>query len=202
MKRNSLLILLLCLLAPAVAFGAESAEQIMAKCAAKVCKAPSVEFKCTLDFGQKPVACLLTVSKEKYTLSMDDMKVWFDGITQWTYATSTKQLSITEPTVDEQMESNPFAILNHYTRAYSLKRLPTRALEIEMTAKSKFSNVRVAILTIDPKTYMPQKLKVTLSNGRTFTATVGTATSGAKLPASKFVYDKKKFPAKEIVDLR
>lgn len=203
MKHRSIIILLLLsLLMPLGAFAADTAEQIMTKCAAKINGSPSITIKCTLDFGKEPAACEIVIAKDKYALTMKDMDVWFDGLTQWTYAPSTQQLSITEPTIDELMESNPFAILNHYAKTYTVKRLATRATEIELTAKSKFSNVRRAILTLNPTTYMPQKLKVTLSNGRTFTATVGSATIGKQLPASRFVYDKKKHPAKETVDLR
>lgn len=206
MKISRFYILIMLLFAsvalPATSHAAEAAAQIIAKCAAKVSASPSIKFKFTLQYGERTSPCDITVAKQRYRMSSPEMEVWYDGTTQWTYASAQKELSITEPTADELLECNPFAILNHYSKAYTCRRLPGKGLDIELNAKSSASTVRKAVVSIDPKTYLPQKLVVTLSNGRTFTATVGTATVGKALPASYFVYDKVKFPAAETVDLR
>ena len=197
-----ILLLVAALAAPFPAHAVETASQIIAKCAAKVSAAPSLKLKFTLQYGDKSSPCDITVAKQKYRLSSPEMEVWYDGNTQWTYAVAQRELSITEPTADELLECNPFAILNHYAKVYTCRRLSGNGNDIELTAKSSASTVRKAVVTVDPKTYMPQKLVVTLSNGRTFSAVVGTVTTGKNLPASYFTYDKAKYPASETVDLR
>lgn len=179
-----------------------TAASIIDKCAAKIKAAPSVQFKFTLTYGNTKSACDIIIAKQKYRLSSSQMEVWYDGTTQWTYASAQKELSITEPTADELLECNPFAILSHYDKAYKCRRLQGPDYEIELVSKSKTATVRKAVVSINPSTMMPSKLVVTLSNGHTFTATVGTAKTGKALPSSTFVYDKKKFPASEIIDLR
>ncbi len=196
------MLLLAALMMPAASHAVETASQIIAKCAAKVSAAPSIKFKFTLQYGDRTSPCDITVARQCYRMSSPEMDVWYDGVTQWTYASAQKELSITEPTTDELLECNPFAILNHYAKAYNCRRLPGKNIEIEMTAKSAASTVRKAVVDIDARTYLPQKLTVTLSNGRTFTATVGSAVEGKTLAPSFFTYDKAKYPAVETVDLR
>jgi len=190
------------LLVPVESHAVETASQIIAKCAAKVSASPSFKLKFTLRYGDRSSVCDLTLAKQKYRLSSPEMEVWYDGTTQWTYTVAQKELSITEPTADELLECNPFAILNHYDKAYACRRLSGKGIDIELVAKSAASSVRKAVVSISHSTYLPEKLTVTLSNGRTFSATVSTAVAGKALDSSYFTYDKKKFPALETVDLR
>lgn len=205
MRNTKIYILLLAMIcAVPNLFAADTAQQIIARCATKVSNSPSVSFKFTLKYGDTTSACDMVVAKEKYHLSSPQMKVWYDGNTQWTYAVDNHELSITEPTVDELLEANPFAILNHYDRIYNARRLKTNSPGdvVELTAKAKTENIRKAIVTIDPSTHLPLKMVVTMSNGRTFTVNVVSSAVGKVPAASTFVYDKKKFPASEIIDLR
>ena len=180
----------------------ETAEQLIERCASKINKAPSMTIKFNLSFGDKKSDCQLIVSREKYRLSSSDIEVWFDGTTQWSYSSADREVSITEPTIDEQLECNPFAILNNFKSAYNVRRLSGEKNEIEMTAKNKMSTVRKAVITINGTTGLPSKLVVTMSNGRTFSAVVTSAVEGKRLPSTTFVYDKAKYPANTVVDLR
>lgn len=184
------------------ASAAETADQILAKCAQKVNNTPSISIKFVLSYDNNMLPCNLVISKDKYHLSSKDMQVWYDGRTQWTYLIATQQLSITEPTPDELMESNPFAILNHYKKSYTSKKANGKGLNIELTAKSKANSIQKAVVSINPKTYLPNKVTITLSNGKTLTASAGTVTEGKLLPSKTFKYDKVPYPAKEITDLR
>lgn len=200
-----LLALLLAVVAFATPVGAaESAAQVMARCAAKVNNAASVDAHFYLTIGADRYDCSMTVAKQKFTMSTPEMHVWYDGATQWTYAISGGELSITEPTADELLESNPFAILNHYAKAYTCRMLtPENGMKrVELTSKSRSASVRKAEVMINPKTDLPVKVIMTLSNGRVVAATVTSITVGKAKPASTFTYNKAKYPAKEIIDLR
>ncbi len=201
-RRLSFLIILAILMSPSAASAAETAAQILAKCATKVNNAPALTVKFRLTFGNGHSDCTMTMAKEKYRLSSKEMEVWYDGSTMWTYSTASKELSITDPTDDELLECNPFAILNGVTKVYNAHRLKGQSYEIELTAKAKGSTIRKAVVSINPKTYLPTKLVVTLSNGRTFSAAVTSSAVGKAVPASTFIYNKSKFPAKETIDLR
>lgn len=180
----------------------ETAEQILTRCAGKFMSAPSLTLDFTLSVGVNRSNCRLTVSRDKYRLSSPDLEVWYDGATQWAYSTSDKEVSITDPTEEELMESNPFAIVTNYKKSYTCRRLSGDKNEIELVAKSKMATVRKAVVTIDGRTWLPTKLIVTMANGRTFAATVTSAAEGKALPSTTFIYNKEKYPAKTIIDLR
>lgn len=184
------------------AVAVESAEQLLQRCSDKVNNTPSITLKFVLTYGDNKSNCELIISREKYRLSSTDVEVWFDGSTQWSYSAVDKEVSITEPTEEELLESNPFAIINNYKKAYTFRRLSGEKNEIELVAKSKMSSIRKAVVTIDGRTFLPSKMIVTMSNGRTFSATVSSALEGKALPNSTFIYNKEKYPATTVIDLR
>jgi len=200
-----LLAILLTLALPAAAAKPESAASVLARCASGVNSAQSLSVQFTLNAGANAYPCSMTVAKQKFVLDTPQMKVWYDGSTQWVYDTSARRLSITEPTADELLETNPFAILNHYSRTYTcrlLKSAPgTKA--VELTPKSPaMASVRSAVVTVSDKTYLPVKIVVTLADGSPMSATAVKVVKGKALPASTFVYDKAKYKAQETIDLR
>lgn len=205
MKKLHIIYIMLLALLPigAAAQGkAKGADAIMEACARRIASAPSIEAKFSLSFGEKTSPCDMVISKNRYTLTSPDMRVWFDGVTMWTYITGNKTLTITEPTVDELLECNPFAIVNHYKKAYKCSLKGGDANSVELTPAHKGSSIRKAVITVNPKTQLPAKVVVTLANGQVFSATMGTIAVGKNLPASTFVYNKTKYPATEISDLR
>ncbi len=194
-----------------VSFGAtaapkgQSAAQVLSRCAATLNSAGSLSAKFTITTGDGKYPCAITMSKQRYCLDMPQMKVWFDGTTQWTFAKSSQQLSITEPTADELMESNPFAILNHWDKAYKCRMLQSERgmTVVELVPKTPVTaSVHRAVVSVNPATSLPSKIVVTLSNGRTFTATITSISVGKALPASTFTFDKQKYKAVETIDLR
>lgn len=202
MRYKTLFLLILAAMCSFSASAVDTAEQILQRCADKINKAPSITIKFTLNYGESRSDCQLILSREKYRLSSKDVEVWYDGETQWSYSAADKEVTITDPTPDELLECNPFAIINNYKTAYTFRRLSGEKDEIELTAKSKMSNIRRAVITVNASTGLPSKLIVTMANGRTFTANVSSAVEGKTLPGSTFIYNKVQFPAKTIIDLR
>lgn len=187
-----------------ICFGAnaESAERLLAKCADKIIHAPSATIEFTTRSGTDAADFSLIISRNKYRLSSTELEIWYDGATQWTYLPSDREVSITEPTDEELLESNPFTIITHYKTSYNYRLIPGEKNDVELTPKNKNSAIRKAVITINPATSMPEKMIITLSNGRTLSAIIKRATVGKNIPGSVFVYDKNKYPADVINDLR
>lgn len=196
---NILFILLLCSFE---AKAAETAAQILNRCAEAVNEAESLDVNFTLNAGGQTADFTMKISHEKFMMESKDVAVWFNGVTQWTYVKSSRELNITEPTTDELMESNPFAILNFYNKVYNARRLADAGIAIEMTSKDSNATIRKAVVSINSKTYLPTKIVVTLHNGRTMTAVITSITKGKRPLATAFTYDKAKYPAEETIDLR
>lgn len=185
---------------------AETAAAVLSRCAARLNNAQSVTAAFTLTAGSSRYSCDMVIAKQKFRMNTPLMSVWYDGATQWVYDTRRHSLSITGPTADELMETNPFAILHHYGKSYTLRLLKsdmpgTKA--VELTPKSPaMSSVRRATVTIDDKTSMPLRIAVTLSDGSTLSAAVASCTAGKAVAPSTFVFPKKQYKVDETIDLR
>ncbi len=196
------LTLILIVLAALTASAASSAEQLMARCAKAVNDAPSLTVAFTLSAGRTTSSCTMKIARQRFTMQSPDMTVWYDGTTQWTYIASDRELSITEPTADELLECNPFAIVNYYSQLYNVRTVAGQANTVELTPKRAGTSIRRATVTINPDTSLPSAINATLANGHTFSVKVTSASRGSNLPASTFVYNKTTHPAVITNDLR
>lgn len=184
---------------------ARTAGEILAGCASTIDRSPSVDVRFELSGNGGKSAGSMLIADDAFFMKTPQICVWFDGTTQWTYITSTQEVSITEPTPDELMESNPFTILHNADSYYKARLLGSTAtsekLELAPLSASAAS-VSKATVVIDKKTGMPSSLRITFSNGNDVDIKITGITVGKKLPASTFRYNAAAFPAAEIIDLR
>lgn len=182
-----------------------TATRLLERVASKINTAPSVSVKFTISGAEGPVNGTMTIAKERFVMNTPDMSVWFNGNTQWTYLKSSSEVSITEPTSSELMESNPFVIINHYRDSYTCRKLSSNGnrQRVELTPrKGVYSSIKSAVITIDTTTDSPTDVSVSFSEGSAISVSVTSMTVGKGVPLTTFDYDPKKYPAKEIIDLR
>ena len=187
------------------AAAADSADAILRRASAAVKAAPSVEAAFVIAGADGPVRGTLTVAGSKFALLTPQMGVWFDGRTQWTLMRENGELSITEPTVSELMESNPFTIINHYANYYKARRIADRNgdFRVELTpVATSGSPISRAVIQIRKSDNLPCGVDVTFSNGSAIKVGTEKVAVGRRHPDAFFRHDKKKYPANEIVDLR
>lgn len=192
-------------LAGAVAFAAGGdAATILKQVRARMAASPSVEATFTINGGDGPVQGNASMAADKYFMTTPVLTVWYDGRTQWTFLKSSGEVSITEPTVDELMESNPFAILSSPSDRYTLRMLGDSQgrKRVEMTPKSGLSGISKIVLFVDPTTHYPAAIVVNFDDGRAVDVVIDNITAAKAKPVGAFRYDSKRFPASEIIDLR
>lgn len=194
------LVLLVATIAPVRAI--ETASQVLAKCATALSQAPSLSATVSVTASGESIDMTMLISQQRFMLESPQMALWYDGVTQWTYDKDSREVNITEPTPDELLECNPFAIINYYSKAYTTRRLAGDGTVVELASKSRSANVRRAVITIDESTNMPSKIVLTMSSGHTMVAVVKSIKRGANVPDARFRYDRSKYPASEIIDLR
>ena len=188
-----------------VAFAAtNTAETLLSKVKTRLSSAPSVEVTFTINGGEGPVQGSATMAADKYFMTTPVLTVWYDGRTQWTFLKSSGEVSITEPTADELMASNPFAILSSPADHYTLRMLGDSQgrKRVEMTPKSKMSGISRIVLFVNPSTSWPSAIVVSFDDGRSVDVVVDNISSGKAVPVGTFRYNSKRFPATEIIDLR
>lgn len=184
---------------------AETAASVLRKCAAKIDAQTSVVASFVISGQDGPVNGEITLAKAAFAMSTPQIKVWYDGRTQWTYLSASGEVSITEPTAAELMESNPFTIFTNFESHYKtrLVKAPAGSKAVELTPLSGSAlGIRRAVVTINSATGYPAAVSVTFTNGQEIKAQISKIAPGKKLPASYFRFDNKKYPAAEIIDLR
>lgn len=185
-------------------FAQNSGEAIVKRCVANFNNAPSLtaDFTIALESGSEHGK--FTLCKNLFKIETPTMAIWFDGKTQWTFLKANNEVNITEPTGEELMESNPFALLSSFSTQYNCRLLHSTSASdiIELTSKIKNTPIKSARVTISKSTGWPTTLTVTLDNGTVTSVAVQGITMGNPMQATSFRFDKKMFPTAEIIDLR
>ncbi len=181
------------------------AAAILARMKAKINASPSLEAVFTINGGEGPVEGNAVIASSKYTMQTPQLKVWFDGRTQWTYLLNTGEVSITEPDASEQMASNPFAILSAHSDFYKSKRLSDSQgrYRVLLTPVGSASGIETITLFINRATSLPSAIVINFDDGKSIEVVIDKISTGAAKPASAFRFDRAKFPSvQEIIDLR
>jgi outer membrane lipoprotein-sorting protein len=147
-----------------------------------------------------------TLKGSKFVLDMDEMKVWFDGKTQWAYASQNNEVSITEPTEKELSETNPMAILSGYKTKciirFSSKIKSAQNNCIEMIPKTKNQTVSKIEVQVNKANQNLVSIKLTNRNGSISTLTLNSFQKGVNAADNIFVFNKAKYKNAVVNDLR
>jgi outer membrane lipoprotein-sorting protein len=182
-----------------------TADTILKLAAKKFNSAKVINVIYTASGDKNKIMGSMTVSGKKFYLDAQSVKTWFDGTTQWTYSAATQETNVSEPTVDEIMETNPFAIINNYGNYYKSKLLKSAkgTYKIELEPKNNDMSFSNATIVLDNKTLMPKTINIVMDNGKAVNVTVDNLTIGETVPSAQiFKYDSTKFPKAKVVDLR
>ena len=146
-----------------------------------------------------------TLKGTKFLLEMDEMKVWFDGKTQWAYVTQNKEVSITEPSEKELAETNPMAILSGYKAKCTIKFSKTKSTtnhSIEMIPKVKNNNILKIDVQVNKSNENLVSIKLTDKNGSTSLLTLSNYQKAVSAPDNIFTFNPAKFKGVVTNDLR
>lgn len=182
-----------------------SAASLMADCAAAVSKSDAVSVEFAIDGNDgHPLPGALTMKGKAFAMVLPGMKMWFDGKTQWTLLESNNEVSITAPTDEELLESNPFVLLSNYSKLYDVRleqSTDSRYHRIRLSPKTE-SPVSYAILTVDVTSKLPGAAEINFKNGQRLRATVTAIRPISNPGKGAFTFHADDYRGMEIVDLR
>ncbi len=204
MRRISILTFLTALLATLGASAAPTAHQILAGVRKAMFAKPSVEIMFTLTSDGASTQGSAVMQDAMFTFATPQFLAWYDGSTQWAFQLSTEEVNISEPTAEEVMALNPFGILGDAHKYYNVsvsKSAPGMA-SVKLTPKAKGTGILSITVDTDAAKYIPRAIHIAFDDGRSMTLTIDRLTPGNRLPANNFRYDSKRYPAREIIDLR
>ena len=145
----------------------------------------------------------------KFHLDVPEMGSWFDGKTQWVLQKAWDEVSITEPNPQEVQALNPKTIFDMYKRGTNYKYIGEtmdmkgrKVHEVELIPQAKNSEMTKIVMQISPVDYMPVKIHISYKNNIENIIHINQYKKNANLADSVFVFDSKKYPEIEIIDLR
>ena len=143
----------------------------------------------------------IAIKGDKFKITSAEAITWFDGKTQWTYMRGTDEVSISNPTEDNQQQINPYHFINLYKNGYS-SAVANKGGKFVVTLKrtSGKNDITDAVIEIDGKTYYPMLIKV--KTGGKWTSFKISGAKKVNYSGSHFRFPKKEYKTAEIIDLR
>lgn len=144
----------------------------------------------------------------KYRVNITGQEIFCDGNNIWTYDKSANEVTITKFDPEQNMITPQKLFTNFYDKdfLYKLngeKKIGNKTMqEIEMTPVDKTKPFHKVYIYVDKATKTISSTKVLEKTGNKYTYTVNTMNGNAAISDAQFVFDKKKYPGVEEVDLR
>lgn len=143
----------------------------------------------------------------KYKVTMTDQELYSDGKSQWTYLKENKEVQITD--VDNNADGvNPAKIFTVYEKGYKYlfigeKKVGAKTLQtIDLSPLDIKKSIFKIRLTIDKVAKQITNVVIFDKSGNKYTYAIKTFTPNVKIAESAFVFNAKKYPGVEVVDLR
>jgi outer membrane lipoprotein carrier protein len=144
----------------------------------------------------------------KYQVSFGGQEIFCDGTTIWNYDKSANEVTISKLDASSGMITPQKLFTNFYDKDFLYilngeKKIGTKTIqEIEMTPVDKSKPFHKVYVQIDKAAKTIYSTKVLENAGNRYSYTVSTMKTNVALADNLFVFDKKKYPGVEEVDLR
>lgn len=151
----------------------------------------------------------LLMCENRFLFDTDEMKVWYDGTTQWTLQTDGdyNELYISDPSPEDQQSINPYLLLKNYHKGFvptdgGEKTISGHLLhEVILTAKDGSQELSRLNVYLKENAELAA-LHLVFPDDRIYRIEIRSMRSGLTFPKNTFVYSEKDFPADEVIDMR
>jgi outer membrane lipoprotein-sorting protein len=151
---------------------------------------------------------MVSMKGNKYRVSVTGQEIFFDGSNIWTYDNSSNEVQITKFDESANMITPQKLFTNFYDKDFLYKlntetKLAGKTIqEIELTPIDKSKPFFKVLVNIDKNSKTINSTKVFEKNGNRYTYSVSSMKTNTTIPDALFVFDVKKYPNVELVDLR
>ena len=166
-----------------------------------------IEIKDSRNGKEETIPGILLLKGDKFKLSLRNVDTYFDGKTQSVFMSNEKEVTISIPEKEDLKDINPILLMKSYQTDYKMRYLGSKkeaglmVEEVELypnDLKSQYSIIRLKI------SKDKLQLKSILLKGKSGIDTKLSIQNleHKELYDTMFVFDEKKFPDVEIIDLR
>ena len=144
----------------------------------------------------------------KYKVSFGGQEIFSDGITVWNYDKNSNEVTINNVDASGSTLTPQKLFTNFYDKDFLYvlngeKKVGNKTLqEIEMTPTDKSKAFHKVYLQVDKAAKTIYSTKVLENGGNRYTYTVSNMKTNTPVADNQFLFDKKKYPGVEEVDLR
>jgi outer membrane lipoprotein-sorting protein len=149
----------------------------------------------------------VNAAANQYKVSMSDKDLISDGKTQWTYLKTDKEVQVSDAqSTDDAL--NPAKVFTMYEKGFKYLYTGERKVGAKtyqmidlspIDTKKSYFKIR---LSIDKFAKQIATVLVFDKNGSNYTYNITAFSAAGQVPASTFMFDAKKYPGVEVVDLR
>ncbi len=184
------------------------AKEVLERAARNFREAGGIKAAFTVRTSEGASAGTICLKGDKFLLEAEGTITWFDGHTQWSYLASSEEVNVSEPTPEELQSINPYVFLSLDERGYKLKlgkmdNAQDQSLyKLVFTATDRKQDLQCVILYVAKDSFRPVRVSMAQRGGGTVVIIINSYRTGQTYPDSFFVFDRKAYPAAEIIDLR
>jgi outer membrane lipoprotein-sorting protein len=171
--------------------------------------AVKTDFKLTMTMKGSPSQTAngtFTLKGSKFVLDMNQLKVYFNGITQWSYMAQNNEVTISSPSSKELSETNPMAILVNYSSKSNINfTSETKSSKnhcIEMIPNAKDKDISKITVQVSKSTNELSSIKVIYKNGNVNSLILNSFKKGVQVNDNFFEFNKANFKGVVVNDLR
>jgi Outer membrane lipoprotein-sorting protein len=144
----------------------------------------------------------------KYRINVTGQEIYSDGNTTWTYDKASNEVQINKVERSSTTITPQKMFTNFYDKDFLYKTNPDVKVagktmqEVELTPIDKSKPFFKVLVDIDKATQTIRQTKVFEKNGNRYTYSVASMITNTNLPDALFVFDAKRYPKVEVIDLR
>lgn len=197
------LLTIFCLLFVMQSAFSQSAVAVLDKVAEKFKNGGDVLVGFSLNSREVPSSSgTIKLSGQKFYIELQGMKIWFNGKTMWSYVEDNMEVNVTNPTPAEVAKLNPYAFVTLYKSGYKTKfgKSTSKYYDIILSALSKDKDFKSINVRVGKSNHQLMYVKMQ-AEGSEVEIHVNSYKQ-AKFKPDTFVFDKKKYPEVDIIDLR
>ena len=207
--RKIFTVMALCMATAAIM--AQKPVKVLDAAAARIRKAGNVQVKFTATTfegsqEQGSTTGVILIKDKKMQLSTPEMRMWYDGKTQWSLITESGEVNVTNPTEKEVAGMHPYSFISYYKKGYRLSMKETtlrgqQAYEVHMTATDSSRPAQEIYVDVSKNDYTPMCIRIR-QDGEWNRISVYSLQGGMDFPDSDFVFPSSEYKDVEIIDLR
>ena len=151
----------------------------------------------------------LLIDGENFLYDTDEMKIWYDGTTQWTLQMGSgyNELYINNPTPEEQQQINPYLLLKGYKEHFTPEDGGTKSLngttthQVILKAKDDSQEPSEIYVYINSDATLAA-IEFAASDGSVYEIDVRSMRNGLTFPKDTFVFPTDSYQVDETIDMR